>query len=1109
MSDKLILNTAHPAGRTFLAFSRDGNIAYTGGCDSLVRVWKAESGTDQEPDTALDADESITALGVDNDGWFSGSEDSHLRRYSKTGTEIEGLVTRTNGATIRCIAVDPKGRRVAVASDELVVKVIDLDDTTKIHLLSGHKKGVRSVTWHPSGSLLTTCGSDGKIIVWDLSEDEPKIERTLEAIIPAVTDNESSEFGHECAALWHISGLYFIVATKAHEIITVSRSTWSKVSSFTDDNCLGAITALALSVNGVYLASACKSGIFIWSTATRRVVARQEISQGTVIHQLAFSAAHNLLAWTDSNGNFTRWRDAVPSSAPSPTKPAPAAGMGIPVRRQATTLFGDDDVEGASNANDDDGVADDAELNERDEDWIIDDLGDGMDDKGEKEFGSGLREMVSVAKAQSAFQPGSTPFQNKRRYLSFNSIGVVEVIDQDTHHIVNIEFHDQTTRKNYHFSDHFKYDLASVGERGIVYSCPPENGHPAQITYKPYSTWASHGEWSYTLPSGERALAVAAGGTPPTRSLRMLQEADIEGNGYVVLATDKGIIRFFTGGGIQRGPVWALDGDIVAMVAGRDYVFVVHREGGTSIDGNQNLRYTLRTSDTFRVMHTGRLPINKGLTLKWIGISDEGAPVIFDSAERLMMLEHFRFTAQGTWAVLLDATQLERRVGKDESYWPTGVTKSTMMCVILKGREEYPGFPRPLAQEIDMRMPYLDMDTPEAQKEERLARETVFLDYLRDTLDDDGPLTMEDISKTELELDKELIQLIQLACKHGRLQRALDAANLLHHTASLDMALKVADFYHLAGLREKFGVLRAVRAETDRLRDERAQRRDWRAAAAPVSPAPDLFANMAQRAPRLLQNVQPPPPVHRPRLATATPSAEPSPFSRKPVAAQANGAPSARVRIEDSPPPGKRKRDTVDEYGQDETLGGPSSESSVKRRVIDESSQISVQQTKPNPFAKKPTTTKENINGSKPNPFQRKVAPTRSLHKSETFFDKVNAAEGEAEKGKRGSKKAPLTKQTTLFGMPLGSTAPKKGAKTNDSALSTDENSLQGPADDTAMHDADEGSRLSASQGQDTETTLSETQTETQIETQLDDDEEPIEWPPSPPPISETLTTQA
>jgi chromosome transmission fidelity protein 4 len=102
------------------------------------------------------------------------------------------------------------------------------------------------------------------------------------------------------------------------------------------------------------------------------------------------------------------------------------------------------------------------------------------------------------------------------------------------------------------------------------------------------------------------------------------------------------------------------------------------------------------------VRQTGLLPLMKGHLLKWIGATEEGvrsnypehsfrpihinfqAPAIYDTAGWVHILTKFRIPLGATWARVLDTNLLERREGKDESYWPVGITGSTFMCLILK-----------------------------------------------------------------------------------------------------------------------------------------------------------------------------------------------------------------------------------------------------------------------------------------------------------------------------------------------------------------------------------------------------------------------------------------
>lgn len=477
----------------------------------------------------------------------------------------------------------------------------------------------------------TTSGQDGRILVWDMSQPKPAIIKTIEGLIP-FSDPESTSFADDCSAVWHPSGKHFYVATKTHEIASVSRDTWSKNGVFPSADeisgvCLSHVALpqwLILDVgnncpSGIAqrtILGQCKQGWYpdlVHWNSPRSIPVRilsihcppllnafpsHQIDAQTHVNHLLFSTSQNLLAWGDTEGNLYRWVDPIAQGHPGPAVEKASKVKDARGDRDKSPALGDMEEDFGEDV---------------DEDWIIDDIGAagtgglavGGDSRGKEK--SYAREIVSVTKAQPAFQPGATPLQNRKAYLAYNQLGVIEVTDQDSHQIINIEFHDRSTYNSHHFTDHHHYTLAALGERGIAYAAHAQTTSslvgdaagavgakvktPAHVAYKPYAAWGSSTEWRVSLPVGEDVVAIAAGGIPTRRSYKNggggigdETVVDTEGAGNVVVATSTGFLRFFAGSGIQRY-VWAMGGDVVSMVAGNEWVFVVHRQGGTSLDG--------------------------------------------------------------------------------------------------------------------------------------------------------------------------------------------------------------------------------------------------------------------------------------------------------------------------------------------------------------------------------------------------------------------------------------------------------------------------------------------------------------------------------------------
>ncbi|KAL1843630.1 hypothetical protein VTJ49DRAFT_612 [Mycothermus thermophilus] len=835
---------AHTQGTTRCAYTPDGSKLITVGANNTIRLYK--TGFDGEPDNVDDCQEQNLAVAASDDFFVAGSEDGCVSKYSLSNKIFDCFLVQAT-LPVRDVALSSDGKWCAVASDELTVRLVNPKDNSQHLTLREHSSTTKHLSFDPKGSLLALSCTDGVVYVYSMTAEPPELIRKIDGLIGRVeADSEVS-----CRVAWHPDGRAFAVPTPTRDIQVVSKDDWEKQRTFSRGH-NGDITALAWSPNGALLASAGKDKkLLLWLAKDQTVIARYDYP-GVI--DIAWHPTKNLASFTNSSGEVYICDDFVPEQFAGqlrlPTQPAPffhdpreeAAIPGrrpplngaatLPARPRRGSLDSLDDLLDGDLGGDE----------EDDDGFVVDDDGagytlnssrkraaDGDDLPGQRpsKRGNFLQPQI-----HPPFQPGSTPWRGNRKYLCLNLIGFIWTVDQDSHNTVTVEFYDQEFHRNFHFTDTFLYDKACLNDKGALFSCPPKDDSPAVVFYRPHETWTQRTDWRIHLPKGEAVVAMSLSDT------------------FITVVTTGNYVRIYTLFGIPYRVYRPKSNPIVTCASWRDYVLTMGN-GPVGPDGMCRLLYTIQNIKRDEIcQNEDTVALPEGATVKSVFFSDSGDPCIYDSTGTLLTLLHWREPSRASWVPLLDTKLLPRLASgrKHENYWPVAVADNKFYCIILKGGDQYPYFPRPLHSEFEFSIPITsgppkrkqhskksrnpdsdtemfsgsdsEQDAEDAQSPEETEITTLLQSYLlqsllasqqRDlvsSLSRPSASQRARLARLDLDTDKTLLQLLAAECRAGgdeRGMRALEVAKLMRDRSGrmLEAAGKVAERYGRALLGEK------------------------------------------------------------------------------------------------------------------------------------------------------------------------------------------------------------------------------------------------------------------------------------------------------------------
>ncbi|XP_050076148.1 WD repeat and HMG-box DNA-binding protein 1 [Anopheles maculipalpis] len=794
---------AHIIGYTTVIYQDDGNCIISVGYDGDFRIWHGIG--DDDPPTVCVGEHVWTALQY-GERVLVATDLNTVQAYKYPSLDKDGIEFRFT-AYVTCLAKNK--RFIAAGSEDATIKVLSLDNGEQFELenLGGP---VLSMDMSKRDLLAASIG-DGKIHVWDMKTKALK--KTVDGL-PKVKSFEAVL--HFASPSFEPTKGALLAYPNGNEVIVMNTTSWEVVKKYVHPKPSKKLTVCGFSPMGDYIATGSVSGdVCIWDCETGKIVEGDDQYEANPITKLVWNPKNNgELAISDANGQVGTVMDIFVESDADDLDGGDIVVMaekegeeeeegefddifdarkdddGKNFQRKYDSwvfffLFldtkkdeKDNDNEGLDNAASERAESDNDEMNENcieleklksqimgstQKSGEMMPQSDAEDDDDDDDRGTLHSERVMVPKSypqQPPFQPGSTPYTLEHCYLVYNHVGIVRRHATGQENSIEVEFHDSQVHHGIHLNNFLNHTMAGLSESVLAMACPNVDGNASKVVCINQAAFGKR-EWTYTMPGCEEIIAVTAS------------------DKIVVVATDSRLLRVFTARGTQR-EVISVAGPIVALAAYGDHFLVAYHSAPANED--QHISLMIVTCVNFKLRcREVRVPLSAGSELRWLGYSDRGSPVVYDTAGRLTIYH----ATLNLWFPIYNDENLSAK-GASDHLFIIKVSESTqqVQLVVCRGSKYPLTTPRPVPMEVKFTLPMCDLDSEKESHEDELVRSL----YLKAN---DADKLMKETA----------VKLFALACKNECEQRAKELVETIASSQLVPLVIKYASKirrYHLA-----------------------------------------------------------------------------------------------------------------------------------------------------------------------------------------------------------------------------------------------------------------------------------------------------------------------